>query len=137
MGKCSIVLSQRSSAFSLLFLSSSIPIPRMCIHIILQMLWQRFCPNHLRVRLPCFATGLIVAINVMAELWGSMVVSVLFWGLANRIMSVREAKRYYPFFGIGANIALIVGGLFVQVIADITAALPEGINKFGVGLKFQ
>ena len=30
---------------------------------------------------------------MMAELWGSIVVSVLFWGLANSLMTVNEAKR--------------------------------------------
>ena len=29
---------------------------------------------------------------MMAELWGSIVISVLFWGLANRIMSANRGK---------------------------------------------
>ncbi|KAA8541865.1 hypothetical protein F0562_023017 [Nyssa sinensis] len=44
---------------------------------------------------------------VMAELWGSVVISVLFWGFANQITTVEEAKRFYPLFGLGANVALI------------------------------
>ncbi len=46
----------------------------------------------------------------MAELWGSVVVSVLFWGFANEVTTSKEAKRYYPFFGLGANVALIFSG---------------------------
>merc|ERR1712048_691668 len=38
-----------------------------------------------------------------AELWGSVVVSVLFWGFANEICSVSEAKTWYPLFGLIAN----------------------------------
>jgi AAA family ATP:ADP antiporter len=47
---------------------------------------------------------------VMAELWGSVVVSVLFWGFANQITEVEEAKKFYPLFGLGANVALIFSG---------------------------
>lgn len=47
---------------------------------------------------------------VMAELWGSVVVSVLFWGFANQICEVDEAKTFYPLFGLGANVALIFSG---------------------------
>jgi hypothetical protein len=36
---------------------------------------------------------------VMAELWGSVVVSVLFWGFANQITTVDEASQFYPLFG--------------------------------------
>ena len=39
-----------------------------------------------------------------------MVLSVLFWGQANAVMNVKEAKKYYPLFGIGANVALLVAG---------------------------
>ena len=44
---------------------------------------------------------------IMAELWGSVVLSLLFWGFANDITHVNEAKRFYALFGLGANIALV------------------------------
>jgi len=59
---------------------------------------------------------------MMAELWGSVVVSVLFWGLANRIMSVTEARRYYPLFGLGANVALIFSGQCVRPQPAVSTA---------------
>lgn len=46
----------------------------------------------------------------MAELWGSVVASLLFWGFANEVTTVDEAKKYYPLFGLGANVALIFSG---------------------------
>jgi ATP/ADP translocase len=50
----------------------------------------------------------------MAELWGSVVVSVLFWGFANQITTVEEASQFYPLFGLGANVALIFSGQAVK-----------------------
>ena len=31
---------------------------------------------------------------VLAEMWGSVVVSLLFWGFANQVTTVEEAKKY-------------------------------------------
>ena len=42
---------------------------------------------------------------VTAELWGSMVILVMFWGLANDITSVDEAKRSYNMYIAAGDIA--------------------------------
>ncbi|NGX62944.1 MAG: ADP,ATP carrier protein 1 [Candidatus Anoxychlamydiales bacterium] len=47
---------------------------------------------------------------VMAELWGTAILSVAFWGFANEVTTVSEAKRFYSLFGVGANIAGIMSG---------------------------
>lgn len=44
---------------------------------------------------------------ILAELWGSVALSLLFWGFANQITRVSEAKRFYTLFGLGANLALL------------------------------
>jgi AAA family ATP:ADP antiporter len=72
---------------------------------------------------------------VMAELWGSVVVSVLFWGFANQITTVDEAKQFYPLFGLGANVALIFSGRAVKIFSQIRANLPAGVDGWGVSLR--
>jgi ATP:ADP antiporter, AAA family len=72
---------------------------------------------------------------VMAELWGSVVVSVLFWGFANQITTVDEAKQFYPLFGLGANVALIFSGRAVKIFSQIRAGLPAGVDGWGLSLK--
>ena len=47
---------------------------------------------------------------VMAELWSSAILSVLFWGFANQVTRVSEAKRFYGLFGIGANFSGVAAG---------------------------
>ena len=47
---------------------------------------------------------------VMSELWGTVILSVLFWGFANEVTTINEAKRFYSLFGVGANIASIISG---------------------------
>eukprot|EP00816_Leptocylindrus_hargravesii_P004107 CAMPEP_0196803526 /NCGR_PEP_ID=MMETSP1362-20130617/2947_1 /TAXON_ID=163516 /ORGANISM="Leptocylindrus danicus, Strain CCMP1856" /LENGTH=539 /DNA_ID=CAMNT_0042175177 /DNA_START=62 /DNA_END=1681 /DNA_ORIENTATION=+ len=73
---------------------------------------------------------------VMAEMWGSVVVSLLFWSFANEITSVDEAKKYYPLFGMGANVALIFSGQYVKWVSSIRKALPPGVDAWGVSLKY-
>jgi AAA family ATP:ADP antiporter len=71
----------------------------------------------------------------MAELWGSVVVSVLFWGFANQITTVDEASQFYPLFGLGANVALIFSGRAVKMFSQMRADLPPGVDGWGISLK--
>lgn len=72
---------------------------------------------------------------VMAELWGSVVISVLFWGFANQITTVDEAKRFYPLFGLGANVALIFSGRTVKYFSNLRKNLGPGVDGWAVSLK--
>ena len=94
-----------------------------------------FC-NYLETVLPAGLKGLIDVLRnwtfslfyVMSELWGSMAVSLLFWGFANEISKVSESKRFYTILAMFANISLILSGRFIQWSAKIregiTAADP-------------
>jgi AAA family ATP:ADP antiporter len=76
-----------------------------------------------------------VLFYVMAELWGSVVVSVLFWGFANQITTVDEAKQFYPLFGLGANVALVFSGRTVKYFSQLRSNLPPGVDGWGYSLK--
>merc|ERR1711933_626130 len=54
---------------------------------------------------------------IVSEMWGSVVVSLLFWGFANEVTTVDEAKKYYPLFGLGANIASIFSGQYIKWVS--------------------
>lgn len=73
---------------------------------------------------------------VMAEMWGSVVASLLFWSFANEVTTVDEAKKYYPLFGMGANVALIFSGQYVKWVSKMRATLPAGVDPWGVSLKY-
>ncbi|NGX42489.1 MAG: ADP,ATP carrier protein 1 [Chlamydiae bacterium] len=47
---------------------------------------------------------------VLAELWSSIVMTVLFWGIANEITKIGEARRFYAMFSIALNLAGIIAG---------------------------
>ncbi|MBM3201699.1 MAG: NTP/NDP exchange transporter [Chlamydiae bacterium] len=52
-------------------------------------------------------------IFVTAELWGSMIILVLFWGFANDITSVSEAKRSYNIYIAAGDLAAFSVGPLV------------------------
>lgn len=47
---------------------------------------------------------------IISELWAVMIMAVLYWGFANDVTPVNEAKRTYGLLNIGSNIAPIMGG---------------------------
>ena len=47
---------------------------------------------------------------LFAELWGTIVLFLLFWRFANEITTTQEAKRFYPMFVFIAHFALIAAG---------------------------
>ena len=52
----------------------------------------------------------LVLFYSLTELWGNVLLSMLFWGFANEISTVNEARRFYPLFLLGANSAAIFAG---------------------------
>ncbi len=74
--------------------------------------------DQLALMLPVGFKGLIAmyrnwtftAFYVMAELWSSIVLTVLFWGLANQVTKLAQARRFYSVFSMCMNLATILAG---------------------------
>lgn len=77
---------------------------------------------------PGFA-GIVAAIRhlnltvfyVSCEMWSVVVLTMLFWGYANEVTKVDEAKRFYAIFALSANSSGIFSGQFGQRIGSITS----------------
>lgn len=73
---------------------------------------------------------------ILSELWSSIAISLLFWGFANDIMKVTEAKRFYSILGFGANLALLFSGPCVICASSIREKVPSGTDAWGVALNY-
>lgn len=71
---------------------------------------------------------------IFAELWGSVMLSLLFWGFANDTTKVDESKRFYALFGIGANLALEFSGLATSHYAQVKDNLAPGVDPMQITL---
>lgn len=74
---------------------------------------------------------------ILAELWGSVVLSMLFWQFANQITRINEAKRFYGLFGMIGNFGLILSGGLIIFCSQLSTKLAEGVDKWGFNLKLQ
>jgi AAA family ATP:ADP antiporter len=82
----------------------------------------------------------------VAELWGSVMILVVFWGFANEITTVSEAKRSYNIYIAAGNLAPLITGKAVNWISKklsifafsftvqclITFVLVAGITIIGL-----
>lgn len=74
--------------------------------------------DFLSTKLPAGFKGLIAMFRywtfssfyIMSELWSSAILSMLFWGFANEITRLGEAKRFYALIAIGLNLAAVNSG---------------------------
>lgn len=100
--------------------------------------------DYLQSVLPLGLNGLVAVYRnwtyslfyILSELWGSVVLSLLFWGFANEITRVLEAKRFYSLFGLGANLALLVSGPAIIYVSDIRKYLPAGADAWQMSLNY-
>lgn len=95
---------------------------------------QSILPQGLMGLVSIFRNWTYALFYVLAELWGSVMLSLMFWGFANEISRVAEAKRFYVLFGIGANIALLCSGPAIILVSDIRRHVPEGVDAWGISL---
>jgi AAA family ATP:ADP antiporter len=54
---------------------------------------------------------------ILSELWGSAVLSLLFWQFANAITPVKEARRFYGMFGFLGNFGLLLSGPGIIIVS--------------------
>lgn len=65
---------------------------------------------------------------ILSELWGSAVLSLLFWQFANAITPVKEARRFYGMFGFLGNFGLLISGPAIIFISRHVRSL--GLDRF-------
>lgn len=84
--------------------------------------------DHMELTLPLGFKGLIsmfrhwtfTGFYVISELWGSIILNVIFWGFANEVTRIGEARRFYGVFGISSNLAAIAAGQAAIVLSDMS-----------------
>ena len=103
--------------------------------------------NYLQSILPKGCSGLVAIIRnwtfttfyVMAEMWSTMIMTVLFWGFANDVTSVKDAKRFYGLIGVGTNLSGVFAALLVQNLTThiFNQTLPFGTNSWDQSFTFM
>jgi AAA family ATP:ADP antiporter len=98
--------------------------------------------DQLQALLPAGFAGLIAIFRnwtfalfyIMSELWGSVALSLLFWGFANDTTKISEAGRFYGVFGIGANVALVALRPYMQFVNKMIAPIETEAARWSASL---
>lgn len=80
--------------------------------------WRMEYPNFQHF-LPLLGSWSNTLFYLFAELWGPVVINLLFWQFANEITRVHEARRFYAMFGLLGHFALIAAGKFGNILCDL------------------
>lgn len=97
---------------------------------------QSFLPLGLHGLVAVYREWTYSVFYILSELWGSAVLSLMFWGFANEITKVTESKRFYTLFGLGANVAMLVSGPAIVYVSDIRKFLPPDVDAWQVTLNY-
>ncbi len=98
---------------------------------------QAFLPQGFAGLIAIFRNWTYALFYIMSELWGSVALSLLFWGFANDITRVSESKRFYAMFGLGANLGMVVSGPIIIKFSDIRSSLPAHVDAWGITLNWM
>lgn len=73
---------------------------------------------------------------ILSEIWGAALLALSFWQFANQITKTSEAKRMYAFFGIMAQISVLLEGKVGEWCSDIKNHVAPGVDAWGISLKY-
>lgn len=81
---------------------------------------------HLKWFISLYGIWSFALFYIFAEFWGSIVISLLFWQFANEITRTEEAKRFYVFFPLLGNLALVTTGMLGEWGSEASRTCTEG-----------
>lgn len=94
-------------------------------------------PEGLTSAVKCFEHWTLSLFYIFSELWGSAILSLLFWGFANEIVKTNEAKRFYTIFTMGFNLALVLSGPLIYHFSKYGKKMAAlGHNPWQVSLNY-
>jgi ATP:ADP antiporter, AAA family len=85
-----------------------------------------------------FRNWTFTAFYVMAEMWSTIIMTVLCWGFVNEVTTVKDAKRFYGLLGIGINFSGIAAGQVATSLSQhvYNPQLPFGTDAWGQSIFF-
>lgn len=74
---------------------------------------------------------------VMSELCGTVLLTLLFWQLANDIYNIKEAKKTYASFGLIGQLGLVFAGVVQNYISIYFVKNPSDLGSWDLTIKWM
>lgn len=94
---------------------------------------DRVLPTGFKGLISMYRYWTFTSFYVLCELWSTIVIAILFWGFANEITRLAEARRFYSMLSIVYNLAIVVAGLTAASISQagtFNPHIPFGQNAW-------
>ncbi|WP_342261848.1 Npt1/Npt2 family nucleotide transporter [Alphaproteobacteria bacterium endosymbiont of Tiliacea citrago] len=91
--------------------------------------WQNKYPNFKNL-IPVIAYWSFSLYYVFSELWGTIVISFLFWGFANYASSAEQSKRFYAFFASYSYIGLMSAAKIQSYVYEYSSRYEKGSKEY-------
>lgn len=94
---------------------------------------QAYLPLGCKGMIAVFRNWTFTAFYIMSEMWSTIVMTILAWGFANEVTSVKVAKRFYGLLGIAINLSSIAAGVVTAHLSQhiFNASIPFGSDAWG------
>ena len=83
-----------------------------------------------------FANWTSALFYIIAEVYSSVSVGILFWQYANDVVSISQAKRFYPLFSQMSGLAPIFAGQYVVRYASASKSFDESLHRITMMITF-
>ena len=70
-----------------------------------------------------------IIMYIFAELWGVVVINLMFWQFANHVIDTSKARRFYPILALLGNLGLILAGNSIVCFADTNSIFYLWLSK--------
>ncbi|KAL0342060.1 UNVERIFIED_CONTAM: Plastidic ATP/ADP-transporter [Sesamum calycinum] len=114
-----------------------------CLFYVMAELWGVWlslsCSGGLLIRVFVYVIAFVVPFSTVIVIPVSFPIRELetcrAFVLMSRITTVDEAKKFYPLFGLGANVALVFSGRTVKYFSQMRQNLGPGVDGWAISLK--
>ena len=79
---------------------------------------QSILPEGCRGLVAMYRFWTLTLFYIVAELWGTLILQVLVWGIANEVTTIAEAPRFYGTMTVASNIAAFLAGQIGAFVAS-------------------
>lgn len=94
---------------------------------------EQILPAGFKGAISMYRHWMLTGFYVICELWSTAIMSVLFWGFANEVTRLSEARRFYGTFGIASNFAAIAAGqsgIYFSQHAELASSFSMGNDSW-------
>lgn len=81
--------------------------------------FRNISPSFLYYVIPCIGNWSYSLFFVLAETWGSIMVSSFFWHFANQVTYESEVNRFYAFYSLFGSIGRLISGKYIERLSNV------------------